>query len=264
MPASITESDSYDASVIYPLTGETYTQTAELGFLQPLANRTNFLDKSLYGLRGYNSVTPSSAWTSVTSPQSTASGDVPGILTPVQALANRTKYIEDRVLGVGALLTQSIGMTPLNSPTGWTWSSTAGAGAVVWVQSNVASAVEFWVALSPPINKVGATINRVILSVIGDLAGGGAHGGVLPTAKVKLALIQQTFANAAFTVVNETTDTSGTAATYEAIHTFATATVSHTLVDGSAYYVRVRGETGGSAIANALAIQTILVEWART
>lgn len=124
-------------------------------------------------------------------------------------------------------------------------------GGFSWAQDNVSSAriILFSIPVPPK-----ATIKAFAARLRGNVGLGTLHAG-LPGTMPVLSLVRSPSDGGAFVTVDSVTDTSASAAVYDAAHTVSKTIASpHAVQASQAYYVRLAGEAGTNSAANHLGV----------
>jgi hypothetical protein len=131
-------------------------------------------------------------------------------------------------------------------------------GGYSWAQTSVAGAAAIMFSVPVPPK---ATIKAFAVRLRGNVGSGTLHAG-LPATMPVLSLVRSPADGSAFVTVDTVTDTSATAAIYDAAHTLSKTIASpHAVVASQAYYIRFTGETGANSAANHLGIFGVTVTY---
>jgi hypothetical protein len=180
-------------------------------------------------------------------------------LEAAQPLANRTLYLKERMKGVSA---GSIGcrvpMTGAYSATGsWTF-LTLGNVRSVWQQSSV-GAFQLYFPITHLLPSVGKIVGGSIL-----LEGGTGHAA-LPAVVPTFSLVRwaSDSGNPSFNTTGQTSivsagDPSGSAATYETVHSIILPAATEVIDLTKEYALMVTGESSTNALANQLTVGYVL------
>ena len=138
------------------------------------------------------------------------------------------------------------------------WESLWGSDLVSLVQNNNASTDIAYFHI--PIAIRSGQITTVQARVIGDVAGGSAHGSTLPANRPTLSLYRYVVSGAGIGVglVGTVTDPSASAAAYDAAHTITLTSISEPLDTGNNtlfWMIKMTGEHGADSIADKFAIR---------
>jgi hypothetical protein len=176
-------------------------------------------------------------------------------LLPAQDLSDRTRRLYNRSIETvgGDLLVplNVVSLFPAGGAARWAW-EVVGAVYRGWlVNSSVAGVDECLIAL-PTLHN--CTFNSVAMIIDGDAGSGGAHAGWPPAVFPRITLIGVDSSTSTSTNIGNAVDAPANQAAYEVSHAVTLAVAAQTMDEDHAYYVSIRGENGGAAQANSLAL----------
>jgi hypothetical protein len=173
----------------------------------------------------------------------------------IQAIARNLPGTKD-----GIVLEVPMAGFPLTAH--WTFGNngnvSGSSGGFSWAQTNVASprVILFPVPIPPK-----ATIKAFSARLRGNVGAGTLHAG-LPGTMPVLSLVRSPSDGSAFVTVDSVTDTSASAAVYDAAHTLSKTIASpHAVQATQAYYLRLAGEGGANAAADHLGVFGLTVTY---
>lgn len=126
------------------------------------------------------------------------------------------------------------------------------ANSTALIQQNVTSGYQMLFTL--PL-VVGDVLNSVSMMVNGS-AGGGSHGGTLPTTRPTIEVFSVDVSGVETPVGTTGVDIAANAAAYDVAHATTISAIGHT-VTADAYYIRIKGEHDGGAQAGTTGILSI-------
>jgi hypothetical protein len=226
----LTESDSYDATVVTPETGDTdYPATVKAG-RQSLANRTNFVLKRLQGEGDTESLAETSATASEPAlivPADAIMGGGNLIKDLAQGLASRIKQIKNRAYG-GNGSTWNYLVPPVPSfITGSEYELALSGSVVSLFQNDVSGPKIAYFNFAFPLLTPYATITRAFCYVQGI-----SHGGTLPGSQPACTMSYHTNFGTTANQFATGLDAQATAAAYDTAHIFELTVTPLTLGPG--------------------------------
>lgn len=181
-----------------------------------------------------------------------------GIELVAQGLANRTRWLLNRILGATA---QTIIVPPIPAAQEGEYFATASMPA----DTTDGAMLQSGVPGSDPICKcflVGLPRTGTITGVRANVFGAWASAvhGALPSSMPSIQLWKMNAQSGALAQVGSTaTDTSANVAAYEVAHQLSIASISQT-IEGFVFFVLVRGEDDTNALADSFAVMSFEVD----
>ncbi len=187
-------------------------------------------------------------------------------LLTAQALADRTQFVFNRVPQAQTvtdfLVPLSSGMntsitavSPFDKPV-WVYGMNT-ASPIGWLQNDISgtSQPQIGFDVGQFIPPAGSTLDSVTFHVEAD-----GHGGSLPANLPELTLSRHG-TDGVRTEIDAQIDTSASIGAYEANHTIALTSLSHTILANTQYRVELRGESGANSVTLVLLVTALELGW---